>query len=133
MFKGLGGLGNIASLMRNAHGITDKLEEVSEQLKHKRATGTAGGGMVSVEVNGHGQVLRVTIDADLVQSNELEMIQDLLPAAINEASSKAKQMHVEAMKEVTGGISLPGLDDMIERYTSHGESGPDTPGGPSVH
>ncbi len=132
MFKGLGGLGNIASLMRNAHGITDKLEEVSEQLKVKRATGSAGGGMVAVEVNGHGQVLGVTIDAALVEKNELEMIQDLLPAAINEASSKAKQMHVDAMKEVTGGFSLPGLDDMIERYTSHGESGPDNPDDPAV-
>ncbi|MGI9517549.1 MAG: YbaB/EbfC family nucleoid-associated protein [Pirellulaceae bacterium] len=132
MFKGLGGLGNIASLMRNAHGITDKLEEVSEELKLKRAIGSAGGGMVTVEVNGHGQVLKVTIDENLVQSNELEMIQDLLPAAINEASSKAKQMHVEAMKDVTGGLSLPGLDDMIERYTSHGESGPDDSSGPSA-
>lgn len=117
MFKGLG---NLASLMRNAQGITSRIDEVSEDLKARRATGVAGGGMVEVEVNGLGQVLSVRIDPQLVESNEREMIQDLLPAAINEAASKAKKMHVEAMKEITGGMSLPGLDDMIEKYTSHG-------------
>ena len=72
--------------------------------------------MVEVEVNGLGQVLSVTIDPQLVENNDRDMIQDLLPAAINEAASKAKQMHVEAMRELTGGMSLPVLDDMIEKY-----------------
>jgi len=121
------GLGNLASLMRNAQGITGRIDEVSEELKVKRATGEAGGGMVQVEVNGLGQVLRVNIDPKLVESNEREMIQDLLPAAFNEASSKAKKMHVEAMKEMTGGMSLPGLDDVIEKYTAAGvDDQPDT-------
>jgi DNA-binding YbaB/EbfC family protein len=112
------GLGNLAALMRNAQGITGRIEEVSQELKAKRAKGAAGGGMVEVEVNGLGQVLNVTIDSQLVENNEREMIQDLLPAAINEAASKAKQMHVEAMREMTGGMSLPGLEDVIEKYTS---------------
>ena len=127
MFKGLG---NLASLMRNAQGITGRIEEVSEELKSKRATGAAGGGMVEVEVNGLGQVLSVTIDSQLIENGEQEMIQDLLPAAINEASTKAKQMHVEAMREITGGMSLPGLDDVIEKYASssnHDDSGPTEP------
>ena len=115
MFKGLG---NIASLMKNAQNISGKFGDVSEELKGKRATGSAGGGMVNVEVNGLGQVLKVEIDPKLLEDNEREMIQDLLPAAFNEASAKAKQMHVEAMKELTGGLSLPGMDDMIEQYTS---------------
>lgn len=117
MFKGLG---NLAALMRNAQGITGRIDEVSEELKVKRATGAAGGGMVEVEVNGLGQVLSVTIDSQLMENNDRDMIQDLLPAAINEAASKAKQMHVEAMRELTGGMSLPGLDDMIEKYASSG-------------
>ncbi len=115
MFKGLG---NLAALMKNAQGISGRIDEVSETLKTKRATGEAGGGMVGVEVNGLGQVLKVTIDPKLVEGSELEMIQDLLPAAFNEASSKAKQMHVEAMQEITGGLSLPGMDEMIQKYTS---------------
>jgi len=114
------GLGNLAALMRNAQGLTGRIDEVSEELKGKRATGAAGGGMVEVEVNGLGQVLSVTIDPQLVENNDRDMIQDLLPAAINEAASKAKQMHVEAMRELTGGMSLPGLDDMIEKYASSG-------------
>lgn len=117
MFKGLG---NLAALMRNAQGITGRIDEVSDELKGKRATGAAGGGMVEVEVNGLGQVLSVKIDSQLVENNDRDMIQDLLPAAINEAASKAKQMHVEAMRELTGGMSLPGLDDMIEKYASAG-------------
>ena len=124
MFKGLG---NLASIMRNAQGITGRIEEVSEELKGKRAKGAAGGGLVEVEVNGLGQVLSVTIDAQLIENSDREMIQDLLPAAINDAATKAKQMHVEAMREITGGLSLPGLDDMIEKYASSSvddETGP---------
>lgn len=117
MFKGLG---NIASLMRNASEITGKIGEVSDQLKQQRVVGQAGGGMVEVEVNGLGQVVRVTIEAELIESNERDMIQDLLPAAFNQAASSAKQMHVDAMKEMTGGISLPGMDDILEQYTNGG-------------
>jgi DNA-binding YbaB/EbfC family protein len=114
--------------MRNATEISGKIGKVSEQLKQKRATGQAGGGMVEVEVNGLGQVLRITIDPALVANNELDMIQDLLPAAINQASARAKQMHVDAMKELTGGISLPGMDDLIDQYTAGGDDQPPEPG-----
>ena len=127
MFKGLG---NLAALMSNAQGISGRIDKVSDELKVKRAKGAAGGGMVEVEVNGLGQVLSVTIDPQLVENNDLDMIQDLLPAAINEAASKAKQMHVEAMRELTGGMSLPVLDDMIEKYAGvHDDDGtsPSTP------
>ncbi len=124
MFKGLG---NLASLMRNASEISGRIGEVSNELKQKRTTGEAGGGMVVVEVNGLGQVLNVTIDPTLVENNELEMIQNLLPAAFNQASTRAKQMHVDAMKQLTGGISLPGMDDIIEQYTNSGEDDADSP------
>ncbi len=121
MFKGLGALGNLASLMRNAGDISSKFGQVSEELKQKRASGESGGGMVKVEVNGLGQVVRVTIEQSLVTNNEIDMIQDLLPAAFNQASARAKQMHVDAMKELTGGFSLPGMDDLIQQYTSTGD------------
>ncbi len=110
MFKGLG---NLASLMRSAQDIGDKLGDVSQQLKQRRASGVSGGGMVVVEVNGLGQVLKVTIEQTLIENSEHEMIQTLLPAAINQATAKAKQMHIEAMKELTGGIPLPGLDNAL--------------------
>lgn len=119
MFKGLG---NLASLMKNANEITGKIGNVSEELKQRRATGSAGGGMVTVEVNGLGQVLNVEIEPSLIDNNDREMIQDLLPAAINQATAKSKQMHVDAMKELTGGISLPGLDQALGQYVDSGNS-----------
>ncbi len=123
MFKGLG---NIASLMKNATEISGKIGAVSEQLKQERAIGQAGGGMVEVEVNGLGQVVRVTIEASLIESNERDMIQDLLPAAFNQAAATAKQMHVDAMKQLTGGISLPGMDDILDQYANGGNDPPGT-------
>ncbi|MDG2013152.1 MAG: YbaB/EbfC family nucleoid-associated protein, partial [Pirellulaceae bacterium] len=122
------GLGNLAALMSNAQGISGRIDKVSDELKTKRAKGAAGGGMVEVEVNGLGQVLSVTIDSQLVESNDRDMIQDLLPAAFNEAASKAKQMHVEAMRELTGGMSLPVLDDMIEKYAGSATDDGPSPG-----
>jgi DNA-binding YbaB/EbfC family protein len=117
LFKGLG---NLANLMMNARGMGSKLEEIAERLKQERVIGTAGGQMITVHANGLGQVLQVVIDSSLECHNDRELIQDLLPAAINDAISKAKQMHVQAMKEVTGGLELPGLDDALKQFTNPG-------------
>lgn len=118
MFKGLG---NIASLMKNAQNIGGKMGEIGEELKGKRVSGSAGGGMVTVEANGLGQILSVKLDPVLVEKQDAEMIQDLLPAAINDAIAKSKQLHMEAMQGVTGGLSIPGLDDALKNFTG----GPD--------
>ena len=116
MFKGLG---NIASMVRQAGQIGGKMKEISEKLQNERATGQAGGGMVECEVNGLGQVLGIKIEPTLLENNEHEMIQDLLPAAINQAIAKSKQMHMEAMKEATGGMELPGLDQALSEITGN--------------
>lgn len=120
MFKGLGALGNIASLMRNAGELSGKLNEVTENLRQRKVLGEAGGGMVRVEANGLGVVTTITIEPNLIESGNGEMLQDLLPAAINQALARARQLHVEAMRDVTGGISLPGMDQLMEQYMSHG-------------
>lgn len=114
MFKGLG---NIAALMKNAQNIGGKMGEIGEELKGKRVSGSSGGGMVTVEANGLGQILSVKLDPVLVEKQDAEMIQDLLPAAINDAIAKSKQLHVEAMQGVTGGLSIPGLDDALKNFT----------------
>lgn len=118
MFKGLG---NIASLMKNAQNIGGKMGEISEELKSKRVTGAAGGGMITVQANGLGHILSVQIDPMLIEKQEGEMIQDLLPAAINDAVVKSKQLHMEAMQSVTGGLPIPGLDDALKNFTGNGE------------
>ncbi len=115
MFKGLG---NIAALFKEAQNIGPKMEQITADLKTKVVSGSAGGGMVTVNANGLGQVINVEIDPMLIEKGDVEMVKDLLPAAINIATAKAKQLHVESMKSLTGGIPLPGgLDQMMNQFT----------------
>lgn len=113
MFKGMG---NLFSLLKNAQNMGAKMGEISESLRNQRIIGQAGGQMVIVEVNGLSQVLDVTLDPILLEGENLEMLEDLLPAAINEALSKAKQLHIEAMQSLTGGIELPGMGDLMKHF-----------------
>lgn len=113
MFKGLT---NLSALMRQAQEVGGRLQQLQDQLKLRRVSGSAGAGMVTVEANGLGQVLKITIEPALVERNEREMIEDLLAAAVNDVLAKAKQMHVEAVKELTEGVDLPGLEGAIERF-----------------
>lgn len=106
MLKGLGNLANLGTVMKQAQEMTAKMQSLNESLKTKRATGTAGGGMVEIEVNGLAEVLAVRIDPALVEKGDREMIEDLLPAAFNAAQQKAKEMHSQAMGEITGAAGL---------------------------
>ncbi len=117
MLKGLGSLANLGSIMKQAQQMGGKLQEVNAQLKTQRTTGSAGGGLVEVETNGLGEVLAVRIDPSLIEKADVEMIEDLLPAAFNAAQAKAKQMHAEAMQTITAGIDLPGLSEAMEQFT----------------
>jgi DNA-binding YbaB/EbfC family protein len=120
VFKGLGGLGDLASLFKQAQEMGGKVEAIREQLKFERITGAAGGGMVEVEVNGLCEVLRLSIDPGLIERGEREMIEDLVPAAMNQAASKAKERHSELMKSMTGGLNIPGIDGAIEKLLGGG-------------
>ena len=80
MLKGIGNLANLGSMFKQAQEMGDKLQGLNQQLKTKRATGTAGGGLITVEVNGLGEVLQVQIDPSLIEKGDREMIEDLLPA-----------------------------------------------------
>jgi DNA-binding YbaB/EbfC family protein len=104
-------------MLKQAQQIGSQMQGLSEKLKHERATGTAGGGLVEVEVNGLGEVLTCRIDPDLIAKGDGEMIEDLLPAAFNQAHTKSKQLHAEAMKSLTEGMELPGLDDALAQFS----------------
>lgn len=119
MFKKLS---NLASLIKQAQQIGGQMQNLSEELKERRATGTAGGGMVEIEVNGLLEVLQCRIDEQLVAQGDRELIEDLVAAAMNQAVSKGKQLHAEAMKELTGGLELPGLQEALNKVT--GQEGP---------
>ena len=118
----LKGLGNIAALMSQARTMGPKMQEAMEQLKTKQVSGSAGGGMVTVTANGASQITEVKIDPVLAEKNDLEMVTDLLPAAINDALAKAKQLHVEAMQSVTGDLPIPGdMGDMLKQFMGGGD------------
>ena len=90
MFKTFG---NLATLIRQASSMGGKMNEINDQLKGQRVLGTAGGGMVTVEANGLGDVLKVSIDNTLVDSRDAELIEDLCAAATNQALGKSRQDH----------------------------------------
>jgi len=116
------GLGNLATLFKQAQQMGGRLEEISAELKTRRASGSAGGGMVEVEVNGLQEVLSCRIDAGLFEQGDRELVEDLVAAATNQALSKARQMHAEAMKSLTGGMELPGLKDALAGLTGESDS-----------
>lgn len=115
MFKGLGNLANIGALVKQAQEMGGKMQAIQEELKTKKATGAAGGGLVEVDVNGLSDVLAVRIDPSLVEKGEREMIEDLLPAAFNAAQAKAKQMHAEALQGLAGGLPMGGFADILSQ------------------
>ncbi len=119
MFKQIA---NFANLMKSAQSMGSRMGEVQEKLKAERATGTSGAGMVTAEVNGLGEVLKISIDPVLIEKQDREMIEDLVPAAVNQAVAKSKQLHMEAMQSLTEGIDVPGLGDAIAKFTG-GEMG----------
>ena len=117
MLKGISNLANLGSIFKQAQQMGSRMEGISDELKTKRAVGSAGGGMVEVEVNGLGEVLKVTIEPELFEKQDKEMIEDLLPAAINQAGTKAKQLHAEAMQAVTEDMNIPGLGDAMAQFS----------------
>ncbi|MBN2218473.1 MAG: YbaB/EbfC family nucleoid-associated protein [Pirellulales bacterium] len=93
-----------------------RLQELNEQLKNQRATGSAGGGMVEVEVNGLAEMLHCRIEEKLIAQGDRELIEDLVVTAVNQAVAKTKQMHAENVQSLTGGLNLPGLDEAMEKF-----------------
>ena len=122
MFKGLGNLGNIAGMIKQAQELGPKMQEAQEKLKQLSVSGTAGGGMVTVHADGQGTVTKVDVDPMIVEMADFEMLLDLLQAAINQASLKAKELHAEQMQEITSDLPIPGnLEDTLKNFLSPGQ------------
>ena len=113
MFKGLGNLANLPGLMKQAQEMGSKMQQLNVELKAKRVTGSAGGGLVEIDANGLGEALAVRIDPSLIAKQDRELLEDLLPAAINAAQQKAKELHAESMQSLAGGMNIPGLSDAL--------------------
>lgn len=102
-------LGNMANLMKQAQAMQAQMAKLQEEAATKTVTGTAGGGMVSVTANGGMEIVSVVINPEAVKSGDVDMVQDLVLAASNDALKKARQMMADQMKSVTGGMNIPGL------------------------
>lgn len=100
------GLGNI---MKQAQQMQAKMARVQQELEQKEIEATAGGGMVTAKVNGKQELLSLQIEKDVVDPEDVEMLQDLVMAAVNEAIKQSQQMIQEEMGKVTGGMNIPGL------------------------
>lgn len=100
------GLGNI---MRQAQQLQAKMMKVQEEMASRTVEATAGGGMVTVVANGKHELVSIKIDKEVVNPEDVEMLQDLILAAANEALKKAQDMVAEEMKKLTGGMHFPGL------------------------
>ena len=121
----LGALGNLSSLIKQARQLEGRLAGVGEELRAKRATGIAGGGMVELEVNGLEEVLRCKIDPSLLSGGDRELLEDLVCAAANQAISKAKQLHADAMRNLAGGFGVPAVDEALANIAKgHPHPGP---------
>jgi len=110
MFKGLG---QFASIMKQAQEVQGRMQQMQETLRHLKIEATAGGGMVTVEMNGKQEVLACRIEQSLFDSGDREMVEDLVVAAVNQALDKVKQAAAEEMRKITGGMDLPGLTDTL--------------------
>jgi len=96
-------------LMKQAQRMKAELQRIQEEAAEKRVEGSAGGGMVTVTADGRGEIVAVKIDPEVAQSGDLEMLQDLIVAATNEALRRAREMLSTEMGRMTGGLDLPGL------------------------
>ncbi len=98
---------NLGNLMKQAQRMKAEADRIQAEAATKRVEGTAGGGMVTVVCNGQGEVVAVKIDPEVAGPDELEMLQDLVVAATNEALRKARELLSEEMGRLTGGLGLP--------------------------
>jgi hypothetical protein len=105
----MGNLGNMGNLMKQAQEMQERLAKLHAEVATKTVEASSGGGIVTVVASGGMELVSVKIDQEFLKSNDVEMLQDLVMAATNEALRKAREMVAEEMKGATGGLQIPGL------------------------
>lgn len=104
-------------VLKHAQKIQEEISKIQNELEDHRVTGTAGGGMVEVIANGRQQIINIKIEPEIISSEDIEMLEDLIIAAVNQALQKSQELANEQMSKVTGGllknlpegIKIPGL------------------------
>ena len=106
---GFGGGANMQQLMRQAQKMQQDLLKMQQEMEEKQYEATAGGGVITAVVSGKRELVRVTIDPEAVDPDDVEMLQDMVVAAVNEAMRKAEAEASQNMSRLTGGLNLGGL------------------------
>lgn len=102
------------SIMQQAKAMQEKMVKIQQDLAKKTITGSAGGGMVVITVNGQGELISAAIEKAIIDASEVEMLQDLIVAATNDALRKANELNKQEMAQLTGGLNLPGLANLLQ-------------------
>lgn len=104
-----GMMGGMAGLMKQANQMQMKMKKLQEELATREFTGTSGGGAVTAKVNGDNKVLSLAINPEVMKSGDVEMLQDLVTSAVNDALKVAKETSNQEMSKITGGLNIPGF------------------------
>ncbi len=97
------------NLVKQAQQMQEKMQKMQEEMAHKTVEASVGGGMVTVTTNGRSEVISVKIEPSAIDPDDVEMLEDLVLAGVNEALRKAQEMMANEMSKLTGGIKIPGL------------------------
>lgn len=100
-------MADFMKILQQAQQMQGRLQEIQDQLQQKTVTGSAGGGMVTVEADGKGQIRRIKLDPTVVSAQDVEMLEDLIVAAVTDAQSRAAALAQEEMGKLAGGLPLP--------------------------
>ncbi len=118
MFKNIGNLTQIAGLLKNLGQMKSKVAEAKQKLAGKTVVGSIPGDSVRIEMNGLGEVTLVAVDPAMLTPDFQAQLQASLQEATNKAIKLAKQLHVESIRELTGGVELPGMEGILEELAS---------------
>jgi conserved hypothetical protein TIGR00103 len=106
---GFPGMGNMNNLMRQAKKMQEQMLKMQEELEQKTVEASAGGGVVTVVASGKKEIVQIKINPEVVDPDDVEMLQDLILAATNEALRKADEMVQSEMGKIAGGLGIPGM------------------------
>jgi len=106
---GGGGMPNMNNLMKQAQKMQRQMAEMQEELENKSFEVTSGGGAVKIVINGKKELQAISIDREVVDPDDVEMLQDLILSAVNEALRRAEESAAGEMGKITGGMNIPGL------------------------
>ena len=104
---------DLSSIMHQAREMQEKMKKVQDELALKTVTGSAGGGMVTVQATGKGEIISISIEDEVVDRTEKELLQDLVSGAVNDALRKARDLAKSEMAGLAGGMHIPGLTNMF--------------------